>query len=228
MTTMPDHDALPVALARAHEDIVACRRCPRLVAWRERTAGPDGWARPVPGFGDPQARIFLLGMATAASGGNRVGRAFTGNRTAAFLVSAMHRAGLAGRDRSDHPGDGLRLHGAWMASAVRCPPPGNRPTAAERDACAAHLRAEWQGLAALRVVVALGAQAFAAALHCAGSPSASRFAHGSETILADGRILLSSYHPSPQNTNTGLLTVSMLDAVLRRAVHLAELDRPGE
>ena len=211
----------PDALARVRRAIVDCRRCPRLVAWRAETAGPGGWGRPVPGFGDPQARIFLLGLATAAGGGNRSGRAFTANRSASFLVAGLHRAGLANQATSEHVDDGLVLRRAWMASAVRCPPPGNRPTAAERSACAGHLEAEWAALPGLRVVVALGGAAWGAALRCAGVRPMPAFAHGREVSLPDGNVLLGCYHPSPQNTNTGVLTGAMLDAVLQRARDLA-------
>jgi uracil-DNA glycosylase len=213
--------ALPAALARARHDIETCHRCPRLVSWRTQTAGPDGWARPVAGFGDPAAQVFLLGLATAATGGNRVGRAFTGNPSATFLVAGLHRTGFANQPRSEHLGDGLVLHGAWMASAVRCPPPGNRPTAGERDACGDHLRAEWRALPRLRVVVAMGGLAWTAALRCAGVRGAPRFAHGASTPLAGGMTLLGCYHPSPQNTRTGLLTPAMLDDCLLRAGALA-------
>jgi uracil-DNA glycosylase len=214
-------------------DIAECSRCPRLVAWRTeaarnppaRFAGERYWARPVPGFGDPAARVYLLGLATAAHGGNRTGRAFTGNSTADWLVRSMHRAGLANQPTSDRPGDGLRLRGAWMGSAVRCAPPGNRPTPAERDACLPYLSAEVAALPRLRVLVCLGAFAWAAALHWARIRPRPPFGHGAEHRTESGLVLLASYHPSRQNTNTGLLTEAMLDAVLRRARDLAE-DRP--
>ncbi|MFC4942059.1 uracil-DNA glycosylase [Pseudonocardia sp. GCM10023141] len=215
---------LPDALARVRREIVGCHRCPRLVSWREETADPDGWGAPVPGFGDPAAWIFLLGLATAAGGGDRVGRAFTGNRSASFLVAALHRAGLANQATSEHVDDGLVLQRAWMASAVRCPPPGNRPTAAERSACAGHLEAEWAALPGLRVVVALGGLAWGAALRCAGVRPLPAFAHGRELPLPTGTVLLGCYHPSPQNTNTGVVTGSMLDAVLLRARTLAGME----
>lgn len=168
-------------------------------------------------------------MATAAAGGNRVGRAFTANRSASFLVAGLHRAGLTNQASSEHAGDGLRLRRAWMASAVRCPPPQNRPTAAERDTCATHLRAEWRALPHLRVVVALGSLAWTAAQRCTGTKPIVDFAHGRETRLPAtpdlpaGATLVACFHPSPQNTNTGLLTPDMLDTVLRRANDLADL-----
>ncbi|GAA3242464.1 hypothetical protein GCM10017691_46580 [Pseudonocardia petroleophila] len=205
------------AVARA---IVSCTRCPRLVAWRTETAGPAGVGSPVAGFGDPQAGVFLLGMATAAAGGNCTGRAFTGNRSARTLVAALHRAGFANQPTSEHVGDGLRLDRAWMASAVRCPPPGNRPLAAERDACLGHLRAELAALGRVRVVVCLGVFAWDAALRCVDADPRPRFRHGREHVGPDGLVVLGCYHPSPQNTATGLLTPPMLDAVLHRAREL--------
>lgn len=215
---MPDTDH--GLLARVRADVLGCRRCPRLVEWRTATAG-DGPGLPVPGFGDRTARIHVLGLATAATGGNRTGRAFTGNRSATFLVAALHRAGLANQPRSEHADDGLRLHDVWMSSAVRCPPPANRPTAAERAACADHLRAEWAALSRLRVVVALGGLAWTAAQHAAGARPLTPFAHGRLLALPTGGTLLGCYHPSPQNTNTGLLTPVMLDALLQQALGAA-------
>jgi uracil-DNA glycosylase family 4 len=229
----PDPACDPAAreLAAVHDRIVACRRCPRLVRWREesahrppaRFAGQRYWSRPVPGFGDPAARIYLLGLATAAHGGNRTGRAFTGNATADWLVRAMHRAGLANQPGSRHAGDGLGLYGAWMGSAVRCAPPGNRPDPAERDACLPHLTAEVAALPGLRVLLCLGGFAWNAALHWAGVRPKPRFGHGAEHPLGTGLVLLGSYHPSRQNTSTGVLTEPMLDAVLARARTLAGL-----
>ena len=216
-------------LAELHEQVVACRRCPRLVAFREHAAahprpayaGQDYWARPVPGFGDPAAGVYVLGLATAAHGGNRTGRAFTGNATADWLVAALHRAGLADRPTSTAPGDGLRLTGAWMASAVRCAPPQDRPTTAERRECARFLDAELALLTRVRVIVCLGGSAWNAAVDWAGVRPRPPFGHGREHPIGGGRTLLASYHPSPQNTRTGRLTAAMLDAVLDRAAHLA-------
>lgn len=212
-------------LAAVGRRIAECSRCARLVHWRTeaacrppaRFAGQEYWARPVPGFGDPEARIYVLGLATAAHGGNRTGRAFTGNPTGDWLVRAMHRAGLANQPTSDHADDGLRLHGTWMGSAVRCPPPGNRPTPAERDACLPFLSAEVAALPRLRVLVCLGAFAWHTALRWAQVRPRPRFAHEAEHHLDNGLVLLGSYHPSQQNTNTGVLTEPMLDAVFSRA-----------
>lgn len=207
--------------------ISRCGVCPRLVTARRSAAAGRSepyWARPVPGFGDPRARIHVLGLATAPHGGNRTGRAFTGNRSADALLAAMHRTGLANQPTSRDIGDGLTLDGAWMASAVRCPPPAHRPTPAERDACLGWLTEELALLADVRVIVCLGGLAWNAATGWAGLRPRPRFGHGAEHVLADGTLLLGCYHPSPQNTHTGRLTPAMLDAVLRRARTCASLD----
>jgi uracil-DNA glycosylase family 4 len=221
------------ALESVGRNIVGCSRCPRLVAWRTEAArhppprfeGEEYWARPVPGFGDPAAWVYVLGLATAAHGGNRTGRAFTGNASADWLVRALHRAGLANQSTSNRRDDDLRLHGAWMASAVRCAPPENRPTPAERDACLPFLSAEVAGLPRLNVLVCLGAFAWNTALHWAKVRPKPPFAHGAEHRLDNGLVLLASYHPSQQNTNTGLLTEAMFDAVFHRA-HTLRPDQP--
>jgi len=210
--------------------VVECRRCPRLVAWREAVAAEkraafrdeEYWGRPVPGFGDPEARILLLGLAPAAHGGNRTGRVFTGDRSGDFLFAALHRAGLADRPVSVRRGDGLTLHGCWITAAVRCAPPANRPLPAERDACARWLRAEVPLLPRLRVVVCLGGYAWDAALRLLEHPlrPKPRFGHGAE-VDAGPWTLLGCFHPSQQNTFTGKLTPDMLDAVLARARALA-------
>lgn len=218
------------------DEVVACRRCPRLVAFREQAAanpkpayaGQDYWAKPVPGFGDPEAGVYVLGLATSAHGGNRTGRAFTGNATADWLVAAMHRAGLADRPTSTARGDGLRLNGAWMASAVRCAPPKDRPTAGERRECARFLDAELALLTGVRVIVCLGALAWNAAVDWAGVRPRPPFGHCREHAIGGGRILLGCYHPSPQNTRTGRLTEPMLDAVLDRAAHWAAHPAAGD
>jgi len=181
----------------------------------------DYWGKPVPGYGDPQARLLVLGLAPAAHGGNRTGRVFTGDRSGDFLFAAMHRVGLANRPESVSRDDGLVLHGCWVTAAVKCAPPANRPTPEERDSCAPFL-AEEVALLPLRAVLALGAFAWDAALRAFGQPRPKpRFAHGAEVDL--GRVtLVGSYHVSQQNTFTGRLTPDMLDAVLRRARELAE------
>jgi uracil-DNA glycosylase len=205
--------------------VVACRRCPRLVAWREKVArekraafsGEVYWGRPVPGFGDPEAKIVIFGLAPAAHGANRTGRFFTGDRSGDFLIAALHRVGLANRPVSRHREDGLRLKGLWISAAVRCAPPQNRPTPAERDACLPYAARELELLDA-KVVVCLGAFAWDAALRLLGLKS--RFAHGAEAT-AGTVTLLGCYHPSQQNTFTGVLTPAMLNAILLRARELA-------
>jgi uracil-DNA glycosylase family 4 len=207
--------------------VVSCRRCPRLDAWREEVArtkraayaSETYWGRPVPGFGDPAARIVILGLAPAAHGANRTGRFFTGDRSGDFLFAALHRAGFASRPASRRRGDGLRLEGAWITAAVRCAPPQNRPTPQERDACLPYAARELE-LLAPRAVVCLGAFAWDAALRILGVRPKPRFGHGVEH-RAGNLALLGCYHPSQQNTFTGVLTPPMLDAVLLRARELA-------
>jgi len=220
-------------LSEIANDVTACRACPRLVAWREsvgaerRAAYADEvyWARPLPGFGDPDASLVLVGLAPAAHGGNRTGRVFTGDRSGDFLFGALHRAGFANQATSTGLGDGLVLSGAFVTAAVRCAPPGNRPTPAERDACAGFLEEELAALASARVVLALGAFALDAIWRlCPGGGARPRFSHGLEVPLRAGggaRTLLCSYHPSQRNVFTGLLTAEMFDAVLQRARELA-------
>ena len=229
MTGRTDRAALGALTA----ELVECRRCPRLVAWRELVAvekvarfrDEPYWARPVPGFGDPDARILLLGLAPAAHGGNRTGRVFTGDASGDFLWPALHAVGLADRPASRRASDGLTLVDTYIAAAVRCAPPANRPTIEERDTCAPWLAAELRLLAAIRVIVALGAFGWDAGLRVlAGMGHAvrpkPRFGHGVEAIIGPYR-LLGSYHPSQQNTFTRTLTAPMLETVLRRAVALA-------
>jgi len=221
-----------VALRDIGEAIVSCGRCSRLVRWREQAeayaprvyAQENYWARPVPGFGDPGARVYALGLATSAHGGNRTGRAFTGNPSADWLVGALHRAGLANQPTSTYRADGLELHGVWMGSAVRCAPPQNRPTAAERASCVPYLQAELDALIELRVLLTLGQFAWRCALELVADRPFPKFAHGAEHPGRDGLVVLAAYHPSPQNTNTGRLTAAMLDEVVQRAKHLAGID----
>jgi uracil-DNA glycosylase len=221
-------------MARLTEEIVACRRCPRLVSWREESArrpprrfvGQTYWARPLPGFGDPKARILVVGLAPAAHGGNRTGRIFTGDQSGDWLFASLHRTGLANRSTSERAGDGLRLRGCYVAAAVRCAPPGNKPTPEERDTCLPYLARELDLLRSVRVLVALGSFAWDGALrvcamlgHAVPRPRP-RFGHGAEVEVGPYR-LLGSYHPSQQNTFTGVLTEDMLDAVFQRARSLA-------
>ena len=222
------------ALGDLTDEITVCRACPRLVAWRERVArekrasfrDDDYWGRPVPGFGDPHARILLLGLAHAAHGGNRTGRVFTGDRSGDWLFGALHRVGLANRPESVWAGDGLRLTDAYVAAAVRCAPPENKPTPGERDRCQPFLEREIALLTRLRVVVALGAFAYASACRVLGRAGIvlptprPRFGHAIEVVTPSVAIL-GCYHPSQQNTFTGRLTEPMLDAVLLRARELA-------
>ena len=215
-------------------EIVGCRRCSRLVAWREAAPlhpppslqGSRYWAKPVPGFGDPAARIYALGLAPSAHGGNRTGRSFTGNPTADWLVAALYRAGLANQTTSEHRGDGLVLRGVWMGSAVRCAPPQNRPTALEKAACLPFLHAELSALRELRVVLALGQFAWRCAVESLADRPFATFGHGAQQTTRSGLRILGSYHPSPQNTNTGVLTTAMLAEVIERAKQLAA-DDPG-
>jgi len=219
------------ALAAA---VTSCRACPRLVAWREEVAklkraafaAQDYWGRPVAGFGDPAARLLLLGLAPAAHGANRTGRVFTGDRSGDFLYAAMHRAGLANQPTSTGLGDGLELHDAWVTAAVRCAPPANKPLPAERDTCLPWSLRELELLPRLRVIVCLGAFAWDAALRLLAardeqqSPKP-RFGHSAEARVG-GWTLLGCFHPSQQNTFTGKLTEPMIDTLLRRAIELAD------
>ena len=214
-------------LNELQREVVSCRRCPRLVAWREKVArekraafrNETYWGRPVPGFGDPEARVVILGLAPAAHGANRTGRYFTGDRSGDFLFAALHRAGFSNKPQSRHREDGLRLSGLWISAAVRCAPPQNRPTPRERDACLPYAARELDLLGA-RVVVCLGAFAWDAALRLYGLRPKPRFGHGAE-VAVDGITLLGCYHPSQQNTFTGVLKPEMLDAVLQRARDLS-------
>lgn len=221
-------------LSRVREDIVNCARCQRLRTYcaavaREKKAAHRGdtyWGRPVPGFGDPRARVLVLGLAPAAHGANRTGRVFTGDGSGDFLMRAMHGAGFANIPTSRQPDDGLRLHDAYIAAAVRCAPPDNRPTPEEIRDCHPHLVAEVEALPRLRVIVALGRIGFDAALRLlAGRGIMPRpkppFGHGVVYRPPTGPVVIGSYHPSRQNTNTGKLTPPMLDAVFRTAAALA-------
>ena len=220
------HDSLEAVAA----EVGACRRCPRLVEWRERVAVEkvarfdawDYWARGVPGFGDPAAHLLVIGLAPAAHGANRTGRVFTGDRSGDFLYAALHRTGYANQPTSVHVDDGLRLRGAFITAAVKCAPPANKPTPAERDTCRPYLERELALLADVRVLLALGQFGWDVVCGSLGVRPRPKFAHGAEAALPDGRTLLGSYHVSQQNTFTGVLTEPMLDAVLARARELGE------
>src|SRR5450755_1913771 len=222
------------ALAELEREVVSCRRCPRLVAWREETAAvkrsaysfDEYWGRPLPGFGDRSARVVVLGLAPAAHGGNRTGRVFTGDRSGDFLWTALHDTGFADRGSSRRADDGLTLTDAYIAAAVRCAPPLNRPTNQERDNCAPFLVRELAVLANVRVIVPLGGFGWDAVLrtvaalgHALPRPKP-RFGHGAEVEIGPYR-LVASFHPSQQNTFTGRLTAPMLADVMRRASALA-------
>jgi uracil-DNA glycosylase family 4 len=217
------------SLVRVTKEIVSCFACPRLVAWREQVAHDkrasfateEYWGRPVPGFGDPAAEVLVVGLAPAAHGGNRTGRVFTGDRSGDWLFAAMHRAGYANQPTSVHRDDGLQLHGAYVAAAVRCAPPANRPTPEERATCQPFLERELALLHRVRVIVVLGQFAYDVMCGILGVRPRPRFGHGVEVATRNGRTLLCSYHPSQQNTFTGKLTVEMTDAVFARARQLA-------
>jgi len=218
------------ALVQLEERIVGCRRCPRLVEWREQVAidrrrayaEENYWGRPVPGFGDPAARLVVVGLAPAAHGGNRTGRMFTGDRSGEWLYGALHRAGYANQPTSTGRADGLELTGAFVTAVVRCAPPDNKPTTEERDSCVPFLTAEIELLTEARVYVALGAFALGALATLFSLRPRPRFGHLAEFDLGDGRTILSSYHPSQRNTFTGMLTTEMFDAVFVRAVELGQ------
>ncbi|HWE33407.1 MAG TPA: uracil-DNA glycosylase, partial [Solirubrobacteraceae bacterium] len=212
-------------LEQLEASVVECRRCPRLVTWREEVARVkraafanwDYWGRPVPGFGDPEARVVVLGLAPAAQGGNRTGRIFTGDRSGDWLFAALYRAGFANQPLSVSRDDGLKLRDCWVTAAVRCAPPANRPTPAERDNCSAWLRSELELLGRKRVIVCLGGFAWDVAMRVLDAPRPrTRFAHGASATVGD-LVLLGSYHVSQQNTFTGRLTEEMLDSVFTRA-----------
>jgi uracil-DNA glycosylase len=236
-----DAAAASVELTALAESVSDCRRCPRLVAWREQVARERRaafaheryWGRPLPGFGDPAARVLIFGLAPAAHGANRTGRMFTGDRSGDFLFAALQRAGFANQATSTNRSDGLRLRDMWITAAVRCAPPANRPTPAERERCLPWSERELALLAEVRVLLCLGGFAWDAALRLiAASRGVSarplrpkpRFAHGAE-LPGEPHALLGCYHPSQQNTFTGRLTEPMIDDVLARARELAVRDR---
>jgi uracil-DNA glycosylase family 4 len=229
-----DSDSEGDPLDQLSAEIHRCRRCPRLVEWREASAtdpprrfqGEEYWARPVSGFGDPSARLALVGLAPAAHGANRTGRMFTGDRSGDWLYAALHRAGYANQSTSVRDEDGLRLLDAYVTAVVRCAPPANRPAPAERDNCLPYLTRELELLDNCRTIVALGGFAWDGTLralndlgHSAPRPKP-RFGHGAEVDIGDWK-LIGCYHPSQQNTFTGRLTESMLEEILTRARELS-------
>jgi uracil-DNA glycosylase len=222
------------SFTRLNAEVIACRKCPRLVAHRERVArqkvrrylDQEYWGKPIPGFGDPKARLLIVGLAPAAHGGNRTGRIFTGDRSGDFLFAALHQAGFANQPSSHHRGDGLRLQDCYITATVRCAPPENTPTPLELSTCRHYLVEEFRLLSRVRVVVALGRIAFDAFLKVwveaggtlpAGRP---RFGHGLTTEFPGGVQLLASYHPSQQNTQTGRLTPPMFQRIFTLANRL--------
>ncbi|MDR3764427.1 MAG: uracil-DNA glycosylase [Acidobacteriota bacterium] len=232
---------MPTALKLLDAEVTACRLCPRLVEYRERIGREkrrayrdcEYWARPVPGFGDPAARVLVFGLAPGAHGSNRTGRPFTGDRSGDFMYPILHRLGFASQPLATGRDDGMKLHDMWITAAVRCAPPDNKPLLSELAACSPFTDREFAALKHLKVVVALGKYAFDAYLdslnrHAAtqGRPLLRRadykFAHLAEFALPSGVTLLASYHPSNQNTATGKLTVPMFEKVFVRARDLAE------
>jgi uracil-DNA glycosylase family 4 len=230
----------PPLLERLSARIVRCRRCPRLVRHREAVAdkpprryqGQEYWARPLPGFGDPRARLLLVGLAPAAHGGNRTGRIFTGDRSGDWLFHALWEAGFASQPTSEHRGDGLVLRDAYITATVRCAPPANKPLPEEIARCAPYLLEELRLLDRVRVVVGLGRigwQAYLRARRALGAPRPPRapvFAHAAATRFDDGVTLVASYHPSQQNTFTGKLTREMFRRVFSDARHRLEDENP--
>ena len=214
------------SLDRVTREIVSCFACPRLVEWRELVAREKRasfaheqyWGRPVPGFGDPGAHLLVVGLAPAAHGGNRTGRVFTGDRSGDWLFASLYRTGYANQPTSVGADDGLELAGAYIAAAVRCAPPANKPTPVERDRCQPYLERELALLRSVSVIVALGSFGYEAVCRVSGVRPRPRFGHGVEVdVPASGQTILCSFHPSQQNTFTGKLTVEMTDAIFLRA-----------
>jgi uracil-DNA glycosylase family 4 len=221
-------DAL-AELTTLEQEIVACRACPRLVAWREEVAATrraayidqEYWGRPLAGFGDASASVVIVGLAPAAHGGNRTGRIFTGDRSGDWLYGSLYRTGLANQPTSTARDDGLHLQDVWVTASVRCAPPANRPTPEERDQCFPFLQREVALLTSMQVVVALGQFAYDVVCRLLGVVRRPRFGHGVEASAPDGTVVICSYHPSQQNTFTGKLTEPMLDAIFVRALEVA-------
>ena len=220
-------------LSVLEREVIKCQLCPRLVEWRRRVAAEkrasfrdeEYWGKAVPGFGDPAARLLIIGLAPAAHGANRTGRMFTGDRSGDWLYRALYRAGFATQPEAEGREDGLELKDAWVTATVRCAPPGNKPTTQERETCRPYLESELDLFDSARVIVTLGGFAFASLLRIQRARGASidrpmpKFRHGVEVEI-DGKVLLASYHPSQQNTFTGTLTEPMFDAIWARAAEL--------
>lgn len=220
-------------IASLHNQIITCHKCPRLVEWREkiaeekvrRFADENYWGKPIPGFGDPEGRLLIVGLAPAAHGGNRTGRIFTGDRSGDWLFATLYKFGFANQPTSVSPDDGLVLKDCYITAAVHCAPPKNKPTIEEQANCLPYLLQEIRWLQNVQVIVALGKFAYDAVLTAGkklsfGSTDRSAFAHSCEKILKPGLTLLGSYHPSQQNTFTGKLTQPMFDAIFKRALEI--------
>ncbi len=234
-TAFPKPASDPAWLTRLKREVIACTRCPRLlehcrkVAAEKRRAYRDWeyWGKPVPGFGDPRARVLILGLAPGAHGSNRTGRPFTGDSSGSFLYPVLYRTGFASQPSATHRGDGLELHDAYITAAVRCAPPDNKPVPREIENCAEFLDRELEGLSELRVIVALGRIGFDAYLNylkrrgLLARKSEFKFSHGACYTMPDGRVLLASYHPSNQNTQTGKLTEKMFREIFEQAREIA-------
>jgi uracil-DNA glycosylase len=234
---------MPSALAVLNHQVIHCTKCPRLVAYREQIGREkrrayrehEYWARPVPGFGDPNARVLILGLAPGAHGSNRTGRPFTGDQSGKFMYPILYKVGFASQPNADHRDDGLKLIDCYITAAVRCAPPDNKPLPSELANCAPYLERELEILSKLKVVVALGKIAFDAYLNylrrnaIISSRAGYLFGHAAEYMMPDGITLLASYHPSNQNTATGKLTAKMFEDVFRRAKELAarQSNRPS-
>ena len=230
------------SFAELNKEISDCCKCPRLVRWREQAAhnpprryrGEKYWGRPIKGFGDPRARLLLIGLAPAAHGGNRTGRVFTGDRSGDWLYGALHRYGYANQPNSDHLKDGLRLQDCYVTAAVRCAPPANKPERAEFDRCQPYLERELRLLSRVKVVIALGKIAFDSFLKAYAANGASvpkprpKFGHGARVQLDNGLTLMASFHPSQQNTFTGKLTREMFHSVFHRATSILNGTAPSQ
>ena len=218
-----------MTLFQLNREIIECRQCPRLVEWREKVAiekrasfrNEDYWGKPVPSFGDPNARLLIIGLAPAAHGANRTGRMFTGDRSGDFLFAALHRAGYASQPDAISNNDGMELSDAYITAPVRCAPPQNKPTIEEKRKCSVYLTRELRYLKNIKVILALGAIGYTAISKELGLTPRPKFSHGLEVQLETGEVILCSYHVSQQNTFTGRLTNEMFDEVLARAKEIS-------